>query len=170
MNPAPASARYGKRVHPTQPPNRLAASVLVVLAIFPLLLAGGCGNPRAPAAALEITEARIRTPAPGQDKTAAYFDIRTVTDADITLTGAETVVARSVEIHRIVRDGDRVRMARQSTVVIPAGKTVRFAPGGLHLMVFGVSSPVDGAEFVLLTQDGRKFGARFKELELGAQQ
>jgi copper(I)-binding protein len=136
------------------------------LLMLPLAFLGGC----VPAEDVRITDARIRAPAPGQDKTAAYFDIRNAGPAELTLTAAESPVARAVEFHRIERDGDMVRMRRQATVVIPAGDTVRFAPGGLHLMVFGVSSPVDGAEFVLTAEDGRQFRARFSEIELGAQE
>ena len=63
-----------------------------------------------------------------------------------------------------------VRMRRQPEVVIPAGETVRFAPGGLHLMIFGVSSTVDGAEIDLILKDGRSVDARFRKMPLGAQQ
>ena len=144
-----------------RPGNGLRCALTLILS---LALSTGC----APGSDVSITDARIRTPAPGQDKTAAYFDIRNTGGNDLTLTGVSTPSARAVEFHRIERDGDMVRMRRQATVVIPAGETVRFAPGGLHLMVFGVSSPVDGAEFVLTAEDGRQFTARFTEIALGA--
>ena len=137
-----------------------------LLLTLSLAVLAGCS----PAATVSITDARIRTPVPGQDKTAAYFHISNRGTADLILTAAETPVARAVEFHRIERDGDTVRMRRQATVVVPAGETVRFVPGGLHLMVFGVSSPVNGAEFVLTAADGRRFSARFTAIGLGAQE
>jgi copper(I)-binding protein len=123
-----------------------------------------------PASEVTISDARIRTPAPGQDKTAAYLDIHNAGAAPLTLTAVETPIARAVEFHRIERDGDMVRMRRQAAVVVAAGETVRFAPGGLHLMVFGVSSPVDGAEFTFTAEDGRRFSASFTGIGLGAQE
>ena len=141
-----------------------------------LLMAVGCGDPTSTQdGPLQISDARIRALAPGQDKTAAYFDFHNAGTADITLVGAETAVARAVEIHQIIHDGDMVRMRRQPEVVIPAGETVRFAPGGLHLMIFGVSSTPDGAEFDgaeidLILKDGRSVDARFRKMPLGAQQ
>jgi copper(I)-binding protein len=136
-----------------------------------LLLAVGCGvGTSEQDGPLQISDARIRALAPGQDKTAAYFDTHNAGTAAITLVGAETAVARAVEIHQILRDGDMVRMRRQPEVVIPPGETVRFAPGGLHLMIFGVSSAVDGAKFTLILKDGRRVHARFREMPLGAQQ
>lgn len=136
-----------------------------------LILVVGCGEPTTVnEGPLQISDARIRALAPGQDKTAAYFDLHNPGAADITLVGAETAVARTVEIHRIIRDGDMVRMRRQPEVVISAGETVRFAPGGLHLMIFGVSSAVDGAEIALNLGDGRTVKAKFREVPLGAQQ
>jgi len=153
------------------PPRRLLWGLIgSLIGGLGLLLPGGCGLDSATSATVTISDARIRTPAPGQDKTAAYFDIHNGTDTAITLVGAASPMARAVEMHQIVRDGDMVRMRRQTVVVVPAGETVRFAPGGLHLMVFGVSSPVDGAEFVLQADDGRSISARFKEIGLGAQQ
>ncbi len=139
--------------------------------LMTLILVGGCGQPTTvKEGPLQISDARIRALAPGQDKTAAYFDVHNPGAADITLVGAEMAVARTVEIHRIIRDGDMVRMRRQPEVVISAGETVRFAPGGLHLMIFGVSSAVDGAEIALNLSDGRSVDARFREVPLGAQQ
>lgn len=136
-----------------------------------LLVVAGCGEPATVhEGPLQISDARIRALAPGQDKTAAYFDLHNSGAAEITLVGAETPVARAVEIHQIIRDGDMVRMRRQPEVVIPAGNTVRFAPGGLHLMIFGVSSAIDGAEIVLLFGDGSRVEAQFTEMPLGAQQ
>jgi copper(I)-binding protein len=139
--------------------------------LLSLLAAVGCSDPPSDQGGpLQILDARIRALAPGQDKTAAYFDVHNAGAADVTLVGAETAVARAVEIHQIIRDGDMVRMRRQSEVVIPAGETVRFAPGGLHLMLFGVSSAVDGAEIVLITSNAERVDARFREMALGAQQ
>ena len=139
--------------------------------LMTLVLVVGCGESAPPKEGpLQISDARIRAPAPGQDKTAAYFDVHNPGAADITLVGAETTVARAVEIHQIIRDGDMVRMRRQPEVVISAGETVRFSPGGLHLMIFGVSSAVDGAEIALNLSDGRSVDARFREMPLGAQQ
>ncbi len=145
------------------------ATVAVLFLAMPLLSACDAEEARG-TLAVRISDARLRALIPGQDKTAAYFDIRNDGDEELTLIGADTAGARAVEIHEIIRDGDTVRMRRRSSVAIPAGQTVHFAPGGLHLMVFGVSSTTAGAEIFLITEDGQRVGARFREMALGAQQ
>ncbi len=54
---------------------------------------------------------------------------------DDTLVGAETPAALGVEIHLTEIVDSRATMETIRTVELPAGETVRFRPGGLHLML-----------------------------------
>jgi copper(I)-binding protein len=52
------------------------------------------------------------------------------------LIGADTDAALAVEIHRtVIEDDGRAFMRLLEDVVLPAGESVRFRPGELHLMV-----------------------------------
>ena len=82
----------------------------------------------------------MRALIPGQDKTVAYMDVSNRTTSAITLVGASADSARTIEIHTTRMDDGVMRMRRLQEVVIPAGETVRFEPGGRHLMLFGVTS------------------------------
>ncbi len=44
-----------------------------------------------------------------------------------------------VEMHSMSMDGGVMKMAKLDSVPVPAGATVGFAPGGNHLMIFGMS-------------------------------
>ena len=127
-----------------------------------------------PAAAGQLTELRVqdawlRQPLPGQNKTAGYCDITNSGRASVTLVGALSDVAEAIEIHRIIHDGDIVRMRRVEKVVIAPGETVRFQPGGLHLMVFGISKLPEHTNIELLTATGERIAAVFRQVPLGVE-
>jgi copper(I)-binding protein len=128
-----------------------------------LLLAAGC----TPAGDLDVSDARIRELIPGQDKTVAYLTLHNRGAAPITLVGAETDMARTVEMHTTRQDGDVMRMRRLTSVEIPAGGTVRFEPGGNHLMLFGVRSLTDPCEIRLAFADGGTRTVTFERIAIG---
>lgn len=137
-------------------PAWLAALLLFVLAV-------GCS----PAGRLEADDARIRDLIPGQDKTVAYLTLRNHGTAPVTLIGAETDAARTVEMHTTQRDGDIMRMRRLSSLEIPGGGTVRLEPGGHHLMLFGVRSLDDHTRIRLLFADGGSQTVTFDRIAIG---
>ncbi|MBA4782142.1 MAG: copper chaperone PCu(A)C [Rhizobiales bacterium] len=80
---------------------------------------------------------------------AAYLTLRS--DADDRLLSATTPVADHVMIHASETDADSVtRMIHLDALDLEAGQTVRFAPGGMHLMLMGLAGKLDeGASFWL---------------------
>lgn len=79
---------------------------------------------------------------------AAYFEIANAGKSDDTLIAIESDVARSVELHTTIMDGTVMRMRKLDRLPLPAGKTVKAAPGGLHIMLVGLKAPLkDGDQF-----------------------
>lgn len=68
------------------------------------------------------------------------------------LLSATTGVAAETQIHHTSMDNGVMRM-RQVTdgVELPAGKTVAFAPGGLHIMLMGLKAPLKAGDHFPLT-------------------
>jgi len=128
-----------------------------------ILLAPGC----TPAGGPDVSDARVRELIPGQDKTVAYFTLHNPGEVPLTLVGAQTDVARTVEMHTTRQDGDVMRMRRLTSVEIPAGGTVRFEPGGNHLMLFGVRSLTDPCEIRLVFADGSTRAVTFERIAIG---
>jgi hypothetical protein len=62
--------------------------------------------------------------------------IRNAGEAD-RLVAASSAVTTSIELHTHREANGVMRMERVEAVDVPAGGTVTFAPGGLHLMLFG---------------------------------
>ena len=110
-------------------------------------------------AELQITNATVRLLPPSVPNTSAYFTVRNTGDQDITLIGGQTKIASKAELHNHIMHGDVMRMEKQNAVVVPAGKTLIFAPGGLHMMIFGLTESLNKSQTVtlnLLTQDGQQ--------------
>lgn len=108
--------------------------------------AGGTAS----AGTIAITAATLRPPPGGRDVTAAYLVVTSTGGAD-RLIGARSPEAASIELHTHTHAGGMMRMEEVNAVDIPAGATVAFEPGGLHLMLFGVTAAASGAGPVPVT-------------------
>ncbi len=89
----------------------------------------------------EVTQALIMQPLPGKTLTSGYFELQNNTDQALVLMGASSSHARAIEIHRSSQVDGKMRMQRVPQVEIASGARATFAPGGLHLMLFGVEDP-----------------------------
>ena len=104
-----------------------------------------------------ISEATIRVLPPGVPNTAAYFTINNQGEENIVLVGAKSDVAETLELHNHVVVGEVMKMQKQDKIVVSAGQTVIFKPGGLHVMLFGLKSPLSEKQKVdisLITEKG----------------
>ena len=120
-------------------------ALITALALSSIATLAACSDgatATADAPRVEIGNAYIRPPLAGRDVAAGYFDA-TALGADATLVGASSDIASRVELHTHTMEGGAMRMRQVDSVPLPQGETVNFAPGGYHLMMFGVS--LDGA-------------------------
>lgn len=104
-----------------------------------------------------VTNATVRLLPPGVPNTAAYFSIQNHTDKSQILIGASADFVAKAEIHNHIMLNDMMSMQQQSEVIIQPRDTVQFAPGGLHIMLFGLKQPLREGQSVtinLLTKDG----------------
>jgi copper(I)-binding protein len=92
------------------------------------------------AGSLEIQKLQIRATAPGMKATGGYLTITNHGKADDALISASADFAGRVELHEMLMDGDVMKMReRKAGIAVPAGSTVMLKPGGLHLMLMGLS-------------------------------
>jgi len=85
------------------------------------------------AAEVTVTDGWIRA-LPGHLPAAGYFVLRNVGSRDLFLTGASSPVCGMLMLHKSSSDNGMANMTDMDDVAIPAGGSVTFAPGGLHLM------------------------------------
>jgi copper(I)-binding protein len=90
---------------------------------------------------LTITDAWARATPPGARTAAVYFTIVNDGPAERVI-AAESAAARVLELHTHRVEGGLQRMVRLADVAVPAGETVRFEPGGLHVMLLDIAAPL----------------------------
>ncbi len=96
-----------------------------------LMLAGCSGSPGEPRA----NDAWIRLPAVAGRPAAAYVTITGGREAT-QLKTMQVPAARLVELHRTSAKGGMMSMDPVDAIDVPAGGTVKLAPGGDHAMLF----------------------------------
>lgn len=82
---------------------------------------------------LSVSDAWIRVVLPSRPA-AGYFTLSNTSAMDRTLVGAEASACGKLMLHRSVHQGGQDRMEMVSRVAVPAHGTVKFTPGGSHLM------------------------------------
>ena len=81
---------------------------------------------------------------------AAYVTLMNMGDAPDTLVSASTPAAERAELHTHIMEGGMMKMRHVGAIEIPAGGTIALEPGGLHIMLFGLTEPfVEGKTYPL---------------------
>lgn len=101
-----------------------------------------------PAEPIEISNPRVRL-VPGGAPMAGYLTIANHTDAPVRLVSATSDAFGHVMIHRTVVSDGSARMEHQGKgVLVGAGESVVFEPGGLHLMLMDPAGELEVGEAV----------------------
>lgn len=116
---------------------------------------------------LTVTDAYAYASARSARTGAGYMTLTNSGDTDRSLVAAEADFPR-VELHEsLERDGVMI-MEHQMAVVIPAGESVSFVPGGLHVMFMGLDAPLEPGEDIpatLVFEDGTRVDLTFSVRE-----
>ena len=99
-------------------------------------------------AEMVIKDPYARASRPGAPTGAAFFMIENTGDTGDRLIAATSPVAKMVELHTHIQDGDVMRMRPiEGGIEIPAGETHELARGGDHVMLMGLTETLeDGSE------------------------
>lgn len=161
--------------HRLKPTRKIAATGALLLAAT-LAACGQSAKPEAeqaseqPAApdakpGISVSEARLVLPLVAGNPGAAYFDLTNGGDKPAELAGAYVEGAQSAEIHETM--GGTMNLSAGTS--LPAGETVRFQPGGKHVMVFGLADTLKAGsttEMTLTFADGDKVSVPLKVVTL----
>lgn len=98
---------------------------------------------------IEIIHPHINEPFAGARTAATYMAISNEGEATIRLIGIETPAAKKASLHTTEHGSDGVaRMQPIAGIDIPAGETVVLEPGGLHVMLMGLTAPLKEGDMV----------------------
>jgi copper(I)-binding protein len=119
--------------------THVTTSLLAILAFTAVM---------APAQAQEVSvkDAWIRGTVQGQSATGAFMELTGKSNAR--LVGASSPVAKVVEVHNMKVENGVMKMFPVEGIDLPAGKPVKLAPGGYHVMLMDLQKPLNAGDKV----------------------
>ena len=97
---------------------------------------------------VSVKEAWIRGTVQGQSATGAFMEI--TGKSNTRLVGAASPAAKTVEVHNMKVENGVMKMFPVDGVDLPAGKPVKLAPGGYHVMLMDLQKPLSAGDKVPL--------------------
>jgi len=91
---------------------------------------------------LAVTNARLMLPPVAGNPAAIYFDLKNEGERAVAVRRADVADAKSASMHDMMEYNREMTMADMGPLTIPAGETVKFEPGGKHVMVFELSPEI----------------------------
>lgn len=120
--------------------------IFALVTLLAALASAAAGIVRAQS--IEVKDAWVRGTVPAQRATGAFMEI--TGKNPVRLVGAASPVAGTVEIHNMTVTNGVMRMFPVDGIDVPAGKTVKLAPGGYHVMFMGLKQQVKAGDKVPL--------------------
>lgn len=131
--------------------TRLSIFVLLALSLCIVPLVGAQDAPVC--TTIGFLSGWARASMPGMPNSAAYGVLANLGDTDDTLIGASSDAAEAVELHEMVMaEGDVMQMRPLADgIPVPAGEAAILEPGGLHIMLIGLTEPLVAGETLDIT-------------------
>jgi copper(I)-binding protein len=115
---------------------------------------------------VKIEDPWIRATVPHQMGTGAFMQIKAAKDTR--LVAASSPLTPAVEIHEMKLQDNVMRMRQVDAIELPAGQTVELKPGGYHVMLMDLKSPVTEGTTVPLTLVFEDSGGKRHSVEVQA--
>lgn len=100
---------------------------------------------------IDVNGAFAKATPPNVQNSAAFMTITNNTDQNISLVSASNSVSKFTELHTHVSENGMKKMIQIPQIDIPAKSSVELKPGGLHIMMIGLSKAVNPGDKVDLT-------------------
>jgi len=138
---------------------KLIPRSLAYAALLSALIAAPARAEEVKAGDLTITQAWSRATPKGAKIGSGYLTIENKGSAPDRLVGISAEVAGKVEVHEMaMNNGVMTMRPLDKGLTIDPGKTVKLAPGGYHLMLFDLKSPLKQGDTLPITLDFEKAG------------
>jgi hypothetical protein len=137
---------------------------MMIRGVLIALLAVSGGNVLAQQS-VEIMAPWVRETVAAQTATGGFMEITSRRGG--ILIGASSPVAGRVEVHQMKMEGNIMKMRAVDKLDLPAGKPVKLAPGGYHLMLLELKKTLQAGTVVPLTlsiagNDGKRSSVEVK--------
>jgi len=129
--------------------ERCMFSVIGTLALTLALVTGVAAE--GVADKITVNDPYIRAVPPVVKTSAAFMQFQNSDAVEQFLVSASTPAAAAVELHMHTADDGVMRMRQIAHVHLPPNKTVSLQPGGLHIMLFDLTAPLNVGDQVPIT-------------------
>ena len=99
----------------------------------------------------QITNGRFVLPAVAGNPAAIYFDLTYGGERDTVIRRVDVAGAQSAMLHETVEQNGSATMVETFQLRVGAGETVKFEPGGRHIMAMGLDSEITEGTVVEVT-------------------
>jgi len=135
--------------------------------IAPLLLLASCDGGGAPD--IQVTDAWARETVAGQSGTAGYVTIANRGTGDDRLIGISAQAPITAMLHETSTSGGVSSMRPLANgVAIPAGGRISLKPGGGHVMISGLTSPLHQGDALKLTLRFERSGRKLVDFKVAS--
>lgn len=119
--------------------------------------------------ALTATDIWTRATAPSAANGAVFLTLSNTGDADLRITAANSPACANAELHGHRATATGMQMYELDALTVPAKGKLELVPGGLHVMLLGLTAPLkEGATVTLdLTVEGAAAPLRLEAKVLG---
>ncbi|WP_372738057.1 copper chaperone PCu(A)C [Neptunomonas sp.] len=100
---------------------------------------------------VNVESAYVRAVPPGQMNSAAFMQLKNEGPGDISLVAAKSQAAKNAELHTHTQDNGVMRMRQVSEISLPAGEVITLQPGGMHIMLIGLTQNLAAGENISLS-------------------
>ncbi len=114
---------------------------------------------------MQLQDVRVREFIPGTASSAGFFKLKNLKSSNLTIAAVEIEHIGRVEIHTHEQKNGVMKMMKLDKLIVAAGETVHFQPGGLHLMLFEPTpefKKLKQAKLTLITACGKKLTSQAK--------
>lgn len=124
--------------------------LLLVTALLPVTAAAQAHDTVTELGALRIVNPWTRAAGQGMQG-GGFLVIRNTGAMPDRLLSANSPAAGRIELHTHIRDGDVMRMRPVQDIQVPPNGEVSLQPGGLHLMLIGLTQPMNMGQAIPVT-------------------
>ena len=133
--------------------------IFTLLICAGILLLQGCSSSKmkppkqlqqTTASVIQIKDPWVRAVPPNANNSAIFLDLQNESEQLRKLVEVHSEVAERVELHMTKDEEGMLRKQRLEEVLIPALETQSFHPGGIHIMLIGLHSPLEVGRVIKL--------------------
>jgi len=124
--------------------------LILLLALFVPQLSLAQSPSETPETELRASEAYFLLPPPGRTMSAAFMHLENHGDKAVTVTSLQSPQLERVELHGHSHHGGMMQMRRVEQLEIDAQSEQPLAPGGYHLMLYGLPTNLSTGDRLII--------------------